>query len=148
MNKCNHEGYRDPTAYGALTNIEREIRLARWCEILKRVSGYRPLVYICSPYAGDIDGNVRKAQGYCRFAATQNRLPIASHLLFPQFLDEADEEQRALGLFMGYVLMTKCAEVWVFGETISEGMMMEIEKAEQRGMTIRYFTTECVEVVA
>lgn len=47
---------------------------------------------------------------------------------------------------MGYILMTKCAEVWVFGDTISKGMSMEIDSAERRGMCIRYFTKDCEEV--
>ena len=148
MNKCNHEGYRDPTACVAFTNIERNTRLARWADTLRRVSGYRPLVYICSPYAGDMDRNTRSARSYCRFATEQNRIPFAPHLLFPQFLNDVDEEQRALGVFMGCVLMTKCDEVWVFGDTFSEGMVMEIERAEKRGMTVRYFSSDCMEVGA
>ena len=145
---CNNEGYHDPTASTALGNIERDNRLARWAETLRRVSGYRPLVYICSPYAGDVDRNTHRARSFCRYATEQNRIPIAPHLLFPQFLNDADEEQRALGIFMGCVLMTKCAEVWVFGNNISSGMAMEIEKAEKRGMIIRYFTINCEEASA
>ena len=48
INKYNSEGYYDPTVYEALSNIEKEEKAAR------RV--YRPLVYICSPYAGDVNG--------------------------------------------------------------------------------------------
>lgn len=43
--KFNPEGYYDPTAYQALTNIEEEKRKAR----------FRPIVYVCSPYAGDTE---------------------------------------------------------------------------------------------
>ena len=144
----NYEGYHDPTACIALGNIERDKRLARWADTLRRVSGYRPLVYICSPYAGDIARNTRRARSFCRYATERNRIPIAPHLLFPQFLNDADEEQRALGIFMGCVLMTKCAEVWVFGNNITSGMAMEIEKAEKRGMIIRYFNMDHEEVSA
>jgi hypothetical protein len=138
----NHEGYPDPTAYAAHANIDRAERAA----LPGRVRNYRPLVYICSPYAGDVVGNVRNAQRYCVHAVEHDCVPIAPHLLFPQFLDDADEAQRALGLFMGYVLMTKCVEVWVFGEHISLGMAREIESAERRGMPIRYFNGDCEEV--
>ena len=41
MNKYNAEGYYDPTAYEALTAVEKEEKAAA------RV--FRPLVYICSP---------------------------------------------------------------------------------------------------
>ena len=60
INKYNSEGYYDPTVYEALSNIEKEEKAAR------RV--YRPLVYICSPYAGDVERNVNMARVYSRFA--------------------------------------------------------------------------------
>ena len=103
-------------------------------------------MYICSPYAGDVKQNVRRAQAYCRFAVQKNCVPIATHLLFPQFMDDTDPVQRQQALFMSRLLLTKCNEVWVFGETISQGMASEIRKAESRNKTIRYFTKDCQEV--
>lgn len=136
INKFNAEGYYDPTAYEALTRIEQAAKK----------TAYKPLVFICSPYAGDIEWNVRKAQGYCRYAVSKNHIPIAPHLLFPQFLEEDDQEQRILGIFFGMVLMGKCSEVWVFGGKLTKGMSVEIEKAKQRGLPIRYFNDRCEEV--
>lgn len=136
ISKFNAEGYYDPTPYEALLRIEREARKAP----------YRPMVFICSPYAGDIERNIRKTQGYCRFAVSRNCIPIAPHLLFPQFMDDDDEQMRNLGLFFGMVLMSKCSEVWVFGRKITNGMSIEIEKAKQRSIPIRYFNERCEEV--
>ena len=48
---------------------------------------------------------------------------------------------------MGMVLLTKCEQVWVFGGNITKGMAVEIEKAHERGLPVRYFTERCVEVV-
>ena len=45
VNKFNCEGYYDPTAYEALTKIEQEAKALR---------AFRPVVYICSPLAGDM----------------------------------------------------------------------------------------------
>ena len=137
ISKFNHEGYYDPTTYHALKNIEKDE---------KRKARFRPLVYICSPYAGDVKLNVRRAQAYCRFAVQKNCVPIATHLLFPQFMDDTDPVQRQQALFMSRLLLTKCNEVWVFGETISQGMASEIRKAESRNKTIRYYTKDCQEV--
>ena len=137
INKFNAEHYPDPTAYEALSIIEqaeREVRI------------FRPIVFICSPYAGDIENNVNAAQKYCRFAVAMGYIPFAPHLLFPQFLNDSDPKERDLGLFFGIVLMSKCAELWVFGETVSAGMAKEIEKAEKRGMWIRRFNSNCEEV--
>ena len=47
---------------------------------------------------------------------------------------------------MNWVLMSKCVELWVFGETISSGMKAEIERAKRKKMKIRYFTEELEEV--
>ena len=137
MNKYNAEGYADPTAYGALSVIEKEEKAAR--------PKFRPLVYICSRFAGDVPGNTEKAKEYSRFAVDNGAIPVAPHLLFPQFMDEGTE--RDLALFMGMVLLCRCAEIWVFGENRSEGMKAEIDKAVKRRMTVRYFTENCEEVI-
>lgn len=148
ISRYNCEGYHDPTTYEAIMNMEKERRAANVERLKQQVSGYRPLVYICSPYTGDVEENTRRARDYCRFAVHQLCIPLAPHLLFPQFLNDGDAQERELGLFMGTVLLTKCVEVWVFGGTISSGMEREIAKAEARCMPVRYFTTDCQEVQA
>jgi hypothetical protein len=49
-------------------------------------------------------------------------------------------------MFMDLVLLSKCEELWVFGNVISKGMGQEIEKAERKNMKIRYFSHEVLEV--
>ena len=127
----NSEGYLDPTAYEALTNIERQKKQAK------------KLVFICSPYAGDIEGNVMRAKRYGRFAITEGVVPIVPHLMYPQFLYEDDKEERKLGIQMGLALLSKCDEMWVFGHRLSEGMAIELKRAKQEGIVIRQFSTEC-----
>ena len=104
------------------------------------------IVYICSPYAGDVEKNVAAAQGYSRFAVDKGYIPIAPHLLFPQFLNDSNPKERQLGLFFGNALMSKCSEVWVFGDTISDGMEAEIKRAKWKNYRLRYFTETCEEV--
>ena len=43
---------------------------------------------------------------------------------------------------MGRVMLDKCAEIWVFGDEITEGMRGEIERAENRSKRVRYFTVD------
>lgn len=138
ISRFNSEGYHDPTTYEALSEIRKEELAA------KRT--YRPLVYICSPLAGDMDGNMEKARHYCKFAVRSGAIPLAPHLLFPQFMDDTDSDERVLAMFMNKVLLGKCDQLWAFGKTISEGMAAEIGKAEKRGMVIRYFTEDMKEV--
>lgn len=133
----NAEGYPDPTAFGAFCSIEKEEKALR---------AFRPIVYICSPYAGDIETNTAAARRYCRFAVEAGYIPIAPHLLFPQFLNDSDPKERELGLFFGNALLSKCVEMFVFGSRISEGMEAEIKRATWKGHRIRYFTESCEEV--
>ena len=151
------------------------------------------LVYICSPYAGNVSGagkadaegeagetskvrNVSKAENagearnvgdestdcqtaiiaqniqnairYCRFAISEGVVPVASHLMYPQMLDDGDTAERALGLRFGIRLLELCSEIWVFADDdrdISKGMWAEIEAAARLGKRIRYFTKNCKE---
>lgn len=137
ISKYNNEGYPDPTAYNALSSIENEVRALR---------AFRPIVYICSPFAGDIEKNIAAARTYSRFAVEQGYIPIASHLLFPQFLNDSDPKERELGLFFGNAIMSKCSEIWVFGNHISSGMEAEIKRAKWKNYRLRYFTENLEEV--
>ena len=75
----------------------------------------RKKIFICSPFRGDVEGNSEKAAGYCRRAYEEGHLPIAPHLLFPQFLNEDSLKERADGISMGMELLLDCDEIWVFG---------------------------------
>lgn len=66
VSKYNSEGYYDPTAYEALAKITQEEKAAR----------YRPLVYICSPYSGDTEGNTEKQGGTAGLPQTPARSPL------------------------------------------------------------------------
>lgn len=139
VEKFNSEGYYDPTAYEALCAIEKEERALR---------AFRPIVFICSPYAGEVEENIRAARRYSRFAVDKGYIPIAPHLLFPQFLNDAAPNERQLGLFFGDALMSKCSEVWVFGSRISAGMETEIKRAKWKNYRLRYFNESCEEVIS
>lgn len=137
ISKLNEEKYHDPTAYEALKAIEQEE---------KELKSFRPIVYICSPYAGEVEKNVDAARKYSRFAVDKGYIPVAPHLLFPQFLNDNSPRERQLGLLFGMALLCKCAEVWVFGDIISPGMETEIKKAVWKNYRIRYFSEDCEEV--
>ena len=93
----------------------------------------RKKIFICSPFRGDVEGNSEKAAGYCRRAYEEGHLPIAPHLLFPQFLNEDSLKERADGISMGMELLLDCDEIWVFGES-TEGMEQEIRFAVEHGI--------------
>jgi anti-repressor protein len=142
----NSERYYDPTPYAALTSIltqeEAALRAAA-----PGGDGFRPVIYVCSPYSGNIEENVCNARRYCRFALESRTIPIAPHLLYPQFMNDSDPAERYLATHtINYVLLGKCRELWVFGDVITEGMESEIRLAKRWDKTIRYFTSELKEV--
>lgn len=139
MKVRNSEGYMDLVPYKAILNVNREKKA-------ESKFAFRPLVYICSPFSGDIEGNKQKAAEFAHFAYKQGCIPVTPHLLFP-FMNDESREERALALRMDIILMGKCQEVWVLFENgITSGMAAEIDKATRRHQTIRYFNRDFVEV--
>ena len=130
----NSEGYPDPTQYGAFQNMAKEL------------FAFRPIVYIASPFSGDVAINVENARRYSKYAVDHGFIPVAPHLLYPQFMDDTIEKDRELGMFFGIVLMSKCAEVWICGGRVSEGMEQEIRTAKKKGYKLRYFDNDMKEV--
>lgn len=131
ISKYNSEGYLDPVPHDAIASI-------------KERKAWKPLVYICSPFSGDIEGNSEKAKRYCRFAVDAGAIPFASHLLLPQFMSEQTERETAM--FFNKVFIGRCEQMWVFGNRITVGMEKEIKWAKRYLKKIRYFTEECEEV--
>lgn len=121
----NAEGYSDLTAGEAIHRASK--------------NRYRPMVYICSPYSGNIESNTEKARKYSRYAVDQGMIPIAPHLLLPQYMSE---DERDLALFMDIAILSKCSELWVCGDRITKGMENEISYAWSKGMKTRYIAEE------
>ena len=120
----NSEGYPDPTATEAIAKADKTNKAEK---------KYLPLVYVCSKYSGDTAANTEAARHYCRFAVDAGAIPLAPHLLFPQFM--SDETERELAMFMNGVLL--------FGSETSEGMKAEIAHAKRHRKKIKYFDGNC-----
>lgn len=143
----NSSGYADPTVGAAMSTMMREYR-QKQRQVYRRNAEIksRPMVYIASKYAGDIPRNTAAAIRYARFAIDKRRIPIVSHLLYPQILDDGDPEQRELGLLFGHALLAMCEEVWVFGTEHSPGMQAEIHEARRLNKPIRFFNERLEEI--
>lgn len=99
-------------------------------------------VFICSPYRGDIEKNVENARRYARHAALCGYSPVVPHLTFPQFLRDADPEERIRGIQLGIEQMQMCDEVWIIGGVISKGMAYELQKAKEMGIPVRLYDSD------
>jgi hypothetical protein len=88
------------------------------------------VTFIQSPYAGDVDRNVRYAKLACLDSIARGETPFASHLLYTQFLNDRDPEQRAKGLQFERKLFSSMSDAQVAVYTdlgISRGMQSFIE---------------------
>jgi hypothetical protein len=141
INRFNFEGYSDPTAYKALQSVINEQK--KLSKLLLNTYPYKPIVFICSPFAGEVELNIEKAKRYARFAVDNGAIPIIPHLMYPQFMKDDDSNERKLALEMGLVLLGRCKELWYFGSHISDGMVLEINKAKIKEIVIRHFTGSC-----
>lgn len=59
------------------------------------------LVVVESPFAGNVIENVRYARDCMRDCLTRDEAPFASHLLYPQILDDNVPAERRLGITCG-----------------------------------------------
>lgn len=130
----NSEGYYDLTAFMAIKSIA------------DKEYNRKKLIYVCSPFRGETEINTKKAQRYCTFVVSKGFIPIATHLLFPQFMNDDNYHERQIAINMGFEILSRCDELWSFGKRLSDGMVAEIEKAKKLGKHIRHFTREYEEV--
>lgn len=103
------------------------------------------LVYIASPLRGDIEKNIEKAKEYCKYAATCGVIPLAPHTIFTQYLNDELPEHREHGIQMGLELLERCDELWVMGNTISQGMQEEINFAQSHHLPTLYISEDMVQ---
>lgn len=104
-------------------------------------------IFVCSPYRptskteecrkDELAANISRAKNACRILATLGFLPLAPHLYFTQFLKDEDAQERNTGMKLGMRWLEDADELWVFGNTISEGMAAEIEKAHELDKPVR-----------
>lgn len=96
-------------------------------------------VILESPYAGGINRNVLYARMALKDSLKRGEAPIASHLLYPQVLDDDIPEERKLGIDSGHAWL-EVAEAMVVYEDLglSSGMKLGIVRAIKAGLKIEY----------
>lgn len=101
------------------------------------------LVYIISPYSGEMDKNIAFAKDVCRYAVAQNCIPLAPHLLYIQIFDNSVPENRDAGIRMGLRVLEVCDELWVCGE-LSQDVLMETAYAKCLEVPVRNISEQDV----
>lgn len=101
------------------------------------------LVIIESPYAGDIERNLRYARACMRDSLERGESPLASHLLYTQegILSDSDSHERAWGIAAGLAWAEKADTTVVYTDLgASRGMAQGIANAIAAGRPIEYRT--------
>lgn len=94
------------------------------------------MVYICAPYSGDVEENTKRVAAFAKYAYDKGNIPLTVHLLFP-FIDDTNEEDRRIAIFMDIVLMGKRQEDWVLGNEITRCKRIETEKVNKHRQKVR-----------
>ena len=98
-------------------------------------------VYLASPYAGDVERNVRYAIRALADCLAREEAPFAPHLLYtlPGVLVDGDPDQRSLGMDAGDAWAKVADALVVYADLgISSGMDQEICDARARRQTVEY----------
>ena len=103
------------------------------------------LVYICSPFCGEIDRNIKRAQEYCEYAIGCGVTPLAPHTIFNRYLDDQRSIKRQTGQDMALEVLTRCDELWVMGDNRSPDMQINISAAQKECIPTLYVPDILVE---
>ena len=99
------------------------------------------LVILESPYAGDVNRNVRYARACVRDSLKRGESPIASHLLYTQegVLDDSIPSEREWGINAGLAWRVVSDGTIVYTDLgISLGMQHGIDLAKKSGKNINF----------
>jgi len=96
-------------------------------------------VLLESPYAGDVDRNVKYLKECLRDSLSRGEAPFASHAIYPLVLDDEDEEERRQGIDAG-LAWKEVAEGHIFyiDFGISRGMQYAIDYATDNNIKIEF----------
>ena len=101
------------------------------------------IVIIESPFKGrtpeEEAENIAYAKEAMRDSLYRGEAPFASHLLYPQMLDDADEDERRMGIEAGLRIGQLADRTVVYTDRgISPGMKQGIKRAEDEGRPVEY----------
>ena len=103
-------------------------------------------VYVCAPLGGDIEGNLEKVRTYTAYALRCGTAPVVPHF-YAECLDDNDPKDREVGLAAGMSLLWLCDEVWIFGDTVTDGMRAELKFSKNLNIRVRHITEKEIQNV-
>jgi hypothetical protein len=103
------------------------------------------MVFIAHPMSGDLEGNTQKVVAICRKIHSKDVIPVSPSFTTRRYLT-ADPTDRMLAKehINEYFERHVFDELWLFGDRISEGMMIEVNLAIKHGIPVVGKTPETV----
>ena len=101
----------------------------------------KPLVLIESPYAGNVEKNIKYARACMRDSLLREEHPFVMHLLYTQngILDDDIPSERNLGIEAGLAWGKHASKTVVYTNLgITPGMELGIQRAKDEGREIEY----------
>lgn len=96
-------------------------------------------VYVCAPLGGNIEENLKKVKTYTEYALRCGTAPVVPHF-YAECLDDNNPKDREVGLAAGMSLLWLCDEVWVFGDTVTDGMRAELQFCKNLNIRVQKIT--------
>ena len=85
-------------------------------------------IVVVSPYSGKTVLHKVYLQTCIDYVIEKGHAPFAGHYIYPNFLNDEEEEQRELGMKLGWAWGIVANECWVFADYgISAGMKKDVE---------------------
>jgi hypothetical protein len=99
----------------------------------------KQIVIIESPYAGDVERNLKYLRACMRDSLVRGEAPFASHALYTQVLDDTVPSDRDLGIEAGFCFRKVADKTVVYTDLgISRGMQLGIQHAEGLNHPVEY----------
>lgn len=102
------------------------------------------VVYIAHPIGGDVEGNLAKIRSIVRWVNLKEKdtIPFVPYYSDVASLDDENPTERAKGFKNNLHLIQYCDELRLYGNKISKGMIVEIERAKELQIPIKPMTEE------
>jgi hypothetical protein len=97
------------------------------------------IVIIESPFAGTREANIRYARRAMLDSLRRGEAPFASHLLYPQVLEDSLPDERELGMLAGFKFYSVASLCAVYNDMgVSPGMLRGIDMAVKANIPLEY----------
>ena len=85
-------------------------------------------VFIAHPIRGDVPDNLRRVCEICRALHTADVMPVVPYLATLAYFKDGNPKERELGIDAGleYIRSGFVDELWLYGDSITDGMWREI----------------------